>query len=114
MPRTISSNTTGPVILGTADNPLYITGTGTVTSTGSVDGVDGAAGTNWTISNAGVVSTASTGIGVSLASSSTVSNNGSISGKDGVLLGAGGSVTNNTGGSISGLGALGAGLRTGA
>jgi hypothetical protein len=35
MSRTISSNTTGPVVLGPADNPLTITSTGTVTATGS-------------------------------------------------------------------------------
>ena len=56
MATTISSSTTGPVVLGTADNPLYITSTGTVTSTGSADGIDGGAGTTWTITNAGVVS----------------------------------------------------------
>ena len=113
MSRTISSSTTGPVVLGTASNPLYITSTGTVTSTGSADGIDGGAGTTWTISNAGVVS-ASSGNGVSLASSGIVGNTGSISGKDALVLRAGGSVTNNVGGSISGLGALGAGLGSGA
>ena len=113
MSRTISSSTTGPVVLGTADTPLYITSTGTVTSTGSADGIDGGAGTTWTITNAGVVSAAS-GNGVSLASSGIVGNTGSISGKDALVLRAGGSVTNNAGGSISGLGALGAGLGSGA
>src|SRR5580693_6167870 len=113
MSRTISNSTTGPVVLGTADNPLYITSTGTVTSTGSADGVDGGAGTTWTISNAGVVS-ASSGNGVLLAGSGIVGNTGSIAGNDAVVLQAGGSVTNNVGGSISGLGALGAGLASGA
>src|SRR6202140_5320281 len=113
MATTISSSTIGPVVLGTADNTLYITSTGTVTSTGSADGIDGGAGTTWTITNAGVVS-ASSGNGVSLASSGIVGNTGSISGKDALVLHAGGSVTNNVGGSISGLGALGAGLGSGA
>jgi Tryptophan-rich Synechocystis species C-terminal domain len=113
MATTISSSTTGPVVLGTADNPLYITSTGTVTSTGSADGIDGGTGTTWTITNAGVVS-AITGNGVSLASSGIVGNTGSISGNDALVLKAGGSVTNNVGGSISGLGALGAGLGSGA
>ena len=114
MSRTISSSSAGPVILGTADNPLYITSTGTVTATGSADGIDGDASTSWTISNAGVVSAAVTGNGVSLAGSGVVSNTGSIAGNDAVLLKAGGSVTNDVGGSLSGLGALGGGLGFGA
>ncbi|SEE85431.1 hypothetical protein SAMN05444161_7459 [Rhizobiales bacterium GAS191] len=114
MSKTISSSTTGPVVLGTADNPLYITSTGTVTSTGSADGIDGGTGTTWTISNAGVVSASSSGNGVSLASSGIVGNTGSISGNDALVLHAGGSVTNDVGGSISGLGALGSGLGSGA
>jgi len=113
MSRTISSSTTGPVTLGTADNPLYITSTGGVTSTGSADGVDGGASTTWTITNAGVVS-ASGGNGVSLAGLGLVSNTGSISGNDALVLHAGGNVTNNAGGSISGLGPLGAGMGSGA
>ena len=113
MSTTISSSTTGPVVLGTADNPLYITSTGTVTSTGSADGIDGEAGTAWTITNAGVVSAVS-GNGVSLASSGIVGNTGSNSGNDALVLRGGGSVTNDAGGSISGLGVLGAGLGSGA
>src|SRR6201987_4299003 len=114
MSTTISSSSLGPVVLNAAtDNPLYITATGTVTSTATADGVDGGAGTTWTISNAGVVSAVS-GVGVSLAGSGIVSNTGSISGNDGLALSAGGSVTNNVGGSISGLGALGGGLASGA
>jgi hypothetical protein len=87
MSKTITTSVTGPVVLVPAtDNPLYITNTGTVTSTGTSDGVDGGAGSNWTVSNAGVVSAASTGIGVSLATNSTIGNTGSISGKDGLML----------------------------
>src|SRR5260370_41482542 len=100
MSRTISSSTTGPVVLAATDNPLYITNTGTVTSTGSADGIDAGTGTTWTISNAGMVS-ASSGNGVSLASSGIVRNTGSISGNDAPVLHAGGSVTNDVGGSIS-------------
>jgi len=43
MPRTISSQISGPVVLGPTDNPLTITATGTVASTGSSDGIDGEA-----------------------------------------------------------------------
>ena len=112
MSRTISSNTTGPVVLGTADNPLYVTSNGTVTSSGSSDGVDGGSSvTTWTINNAGKIA-ASGGNGVSLASSGTVSNTGSISGVDAVVLGNGGSVTNNAG-TISSLGTLGGGSGSG-
>ena len=114
MSKTISSSTTGPVVLGTADNPLYVTSTGMVTSTGSADGIDGGTGTTWTITNAGVVSASSAGNGVSLASSGIISNTGSISGKDALVLRGGGSVTNDVGGSISGLGARGVGLGSGA
>ena len=46
MSKTISSSTTGPVVLRPTDNPLTITSTGTVTATGSgVDGIDAPAGT---------------------------------------------------------------------
>jgi hypothetical protein len=114
MSKTISSSTTGPVALGTADNPLYVTSTGMVTSTGSADGIDGGTGTTWTITNAGVVSASSAGNGVSLASSGIISNTGSISGKEALLLRGGGSVTNDVGGSISGLGARGFGFGSGA
>src|SRR5450755_4954143 len=114
MARTISTKTAGPVVLRPTDNPLTITGTGAVTSTGaSQDGIDGATGTTWIIGNAGKV-TSSTGYGISLASAGTVSNTGSISGKDGVVLKAGGKVTNAAGGSISASGALGAGEGSGA
>ncbi|MBV8447004.1 MAG: hypothetical protein JO124_03330, partial [Hyphomicrobiales bacterium] len=93
MSRTISSSTTGPVVLNAVtDNPLTITSTGTVTSSGSSDGIDGGSNAaTWTISNAGKVS-ASGGAGISLASSAVVSNTGSISGVDAVVLHGGGSV----------------------
>ena len=62
MARTISSNTVGPVVLRTVDNPLTITRTGTVTSTGSgVDGIRAASGTTWTITNAGQITDAPIG-----------------------------------------------------
>ena len=107
MAKTISSSTTGPVTLTVANNPLTITGTGAVTSTGgTADAIDAPAGATWTIGNSGKVSSGS-GFGMSLASKGTVTNFGAISGVDGLVLGAGGQVVNNTGASITSGGVLG-------
>jgi hypothetical protein len=78
MALTISTSTSGPVALTGASNPLTITSTGSVTSTGTNDGADGGAGVTWTITNAGLV-TASSGNGMSLAGKGIDSNTGSIS-----------------------------------
>jgi hypothetical protein len=104
MSRTISS-VSGPVVLVATDNPLTITSSGSVQSTASgTDAIDGGAGTSWVITNSGIVS-AELGDGVSLAGAgSIISNYNSISGLAGVVLTAGGSVTNYSGGSISGTG----------
>lgn len=114
------------------DNPLTVTATGKATSSGAnADGIDGTTAAAWTIVNDGTVFSAG-GIGISLAGagivsngrmggaavisgsvagieidgSGTVTNYGRISaagaGSAGVNLAAGGSVTNNSGGSISG------------
>jgi hypothetical protein len=116
--KKITSSIAGPVVLGAADNPLTITATGVVTasSTGA-DGVDAPAGVLptgavWAIRNAGWVTSAG-GFGMSLASAGTVTNTGSISGVDGVVLRAGGTVVNNSGASIAGSGAIGGGFRVG-
>ena len=72
--RTISSPTTGPVVLSAADNPLVITSTGSVNSTGAgSDGIDGPAGTAWSIGNDGTI-TSSGGLGILLNGGGTVSN----------------------------------------
>ncbi len=112
--RTISTSVAGPITLRSTDNPLTITATGKVTSTGTgADGVDGPSGTAWRISNAGTV-TSSAAYGIRLAGQGTVNNSGLISGRDGLGLDAGGSVTNAAGGSIAASGTVGGGLSVGA
>jgi hypothetical protein len=112
MSKTISTSTTGPVTLAPADNPLTITSTGTVTSTGTY-GIGGAANTTWTITNYGAVASVG-GDGISLAGAGIIGNSGAISGVDGLVLRAGGTVSNLTGGSISASGTVGSGLGVGA
>ena len=89
-------------MLGAASNPLFISNTGTVTATGTANAISGGSGSVWTITNGGTLSAAPTGYGLSLAAAGTVSSSGLITGKDGVLLNAGGSVANS--GSIGGSG----------
>ena len=108
MAFTLSTSVSGPVMLNPSLNPLYITNTGTVTSTGAADGIDGAAGTTWTISNQGGLVTAAGGNGVALGGSGIIGNSGSISGTTAILT-HGGSVTNNQGGTLSGAGTSGTG-----
>src|SRR5262249_10651023 len=104
MARTISRATVGPINLQSTDNPLTITTTGSVGSTGSgVDAIDGSSSTTWTISNAGTVASAG-GYGIRLFGAGTISNAGSLSGVDGVVVGGGGSVTDSAGGALSGFG----------
>jgi hypothetical protein len=87
MSSAISSGTTGPVVLSTASNPLSITGTGAVPSTGSgVNGFNGGTGTTWSI--AGTISS-SGGDGVSLASELS-------SGAGVYITGGAGTATNNS------------------
>jgi hypothetical protein len=84
--RLIATHVTGPVVLAAADNPLMITGTGAVTSSGAgVDGVDGDAATNWTISNDGTVNSGG-GVGIRLAGNGRDSN-GLFSGTLAVIAG---------------------------
>ncbi|MBW0001941.1 MAG: VCBS repeat-containing protein [Hyphomicrobiales bacterium] len=94
MAKTINSSVTGPVTLAfPTDNPLTITSTGTVTSTGAGnDGVDGSGGA-WTVGNSGTVSSGSA---------------------DGFNLSGGATLTNNLGGVISSAGTVGGGLFVGA
>ena len=84
MSTTINSSTAGPLSLTAADNPLYITSTGSVTSTGAgAEAIYGGASSPWTITNSGVVS---------------------ASGGDGIILAVGGTITNSAGASITGYG----------
>ena len=55
---TVSTSVSGPITLTAATNPLTITSTGKITTTGSGDGVSGASGTSWTVSNNGTISAA--------------------------------------------------------
>ena len=124
----VSGSITGPLILTPSDNPLTVTSTGSIASIGAdLDGVDGAAGTDWIISNAGSISS-DAAWGVNLAGSGVLDNSGTLTGllggyqtlgagwvtndgaisgtgegSYGILLNAGGDVTNNKGGSISAL-----------
>lgn len=109
MARKIAGAIDGPFILSLtdplassgSDNPLLITSTGTVASTGSgIDGVDGPASTAWIITNRGIVS--SGGIGIALAGAGFLYNSGMVSGSsDGLFIGASGIVANS--GTISGI-----------
>jgi hypothetical protein len=121
MARKINSAITGPLTLGPSDDPLTITSAGTITSTGAnVDGIDGAAGTAWTIVNKGTVASAG-GWGINLmgagalknsgailggfqtGGAGTLTNQGTISGSgEGVVFGSGGTVTNDANGTIIG------------
>ena len=97
MTHTISGDYSQLIKLsGTADNPT------TITSSGGLNGglYADSLGSPWTITNAGRV----LGTGLGLQSSGTVVNTGDIDGNNavGVLLVAGGSVTNQSGGVIHG------------
>jgi hypothetical protein len=107
--RTINTPIIGTLSLLPTDNPLTITASGRVNAT--ADAIDGDSSTAWAISNAGKISSA-TGYGVFLAGAGSVTNysGGSISGTgptgfnviSGVSIGGSGTVTNR--GTISVLG----------
>jgi len=105
--QTISSAVTGPLTLTSTNTPLTVTSTGSVKTTASgADAIDGDSSQAWSITNAGTVSS-SQRYGISLHSSSSIVNSGSISGYSGsggygVDLESGGSVTNTSTGSITG------------
>src|SRR6266446_1376267 len=108
MARTISNAISGTLVLATADNPLTITGSGSVTATASgADAIDGGSGTSWSITNSGGIAS-SLGYGVYLnGTGSGVFNSGSISGQGAVHLVTGGSVTNYSSGTIKATGTTG-------
>ncbi len=91
----ISSAISGPFILGPVDNPLTITSTGAITSTGTGnDGVDGSASTAWIIRNKGTVSSVQ-GFAINLAGAGPLDNSGIVwGGRGGILIGGAGEVTN--------------------
>jgi hypothetical protein len=72
--ETISTATTGPLVLTAADNPLVITSAGKLSATGvGNDGISGPAGTPWAIENNGTVSSAND-TAISLQGGGSVSN----------------------------------------
>lgn len=96
-------------------NPTTIASTAQASNTADKGvAVTGPAGTNWTLTNLGSVSETGAGgvIGISFAAAGTIINTGSISidnsvaNTTGVSLAAGGSVTNRSGGAISGYGGI--------
>ena len=108
----ISGPVQGPLTLTSADNPLLITATGSVASTGAGnDAIDGGAGVDWQITNFGTVSSTS-GFGINLTGQGTISNSGSISGSGGIIVEQDGSVTNSAQGTITATGSLPAPLAT--
>jgi len=102
MSRVIAGGISGPLVLsltdplasGGSDNPLIVTSTGTITS--PLDGIDGPAGTAWTIFNNGAVSTTD-GAGIALAGAGFLYNSGQgsiTSERQGVLINGAGVVAN--------------------
>ncbi|MDH7797069.1 hypothetical protein QBC99_003132 [Beijerinckia sp. GAS462] len=105
------STASGNLYLTSASNPLTITSTGSVTSTGTSDAINAPSGTTWLINNAGtisgVVGTSAAGI-YSPASGITIDNTGQISGNvAGLYLTAGGAIVNGATGQISATGSYG-------
>ena len=105
------STASGNLYLTSTSNPLTITSTGSVTSTGSSDAITAPSGTAWQINNAGtisgVVGTSAAGI-YSPASGITIQNTGKISGHvAGLYLTAGGTIVNGATGQISATGSYG-------
>jgi uncharacterized protein with beta-barrel porin domain len=107
LPRQAQAGSVTPVqtttyTLTTGNNPVTFA-TGADINSAGADGVYGAAGTSWTVSNQGTLSGAAYGLEIHGAGS-TVTNAGLISGAgaDGVVLAAGGAVANYAGGTITG------------
>jgi hypothetical protein len=107
MSLTINTVLNGTLGLQASDNPVTITSSGgVVASATGADAIDGASGVNWSIQNSGNIQSSS-GFGVYLLGLATIVNSSTISGNAGIRLGAGGTITNNAGGSIKGTGVSG-------
>jgi hypothetical protein len=139
LPGGVTSSVVGPVSLTnpTTDDPLTVSSTGKVNSTGSgMDSIDGTTPTAWTIANDGTVT--STGgssislagggtvhnrpnssssasisgsiVGIAVSGACTITNSGRVSGNEGIQLSTGGSVSNTSTGSITASGTVGGGF----
>jgi fibronectin-binding autotransporter adhesin len=138
MSKTISAVQSSEYVLFSSGNPLSITTSGGVETNGGT-AIYGAATQAWTITNAGTVSGGSpaSSLGIDLKAGGTIGNTGRISGAhyairirgaagmvtnagsitsatDGVVLFAGGSVSNAVGGVITGTGNVGVYISGGA
>ncbi len=72
--KAISGSVAGAIVLNRADNPLSVSASGTITSTGQgVDGVDAPAGDGWAVVNDGMIAS-SGGLGVAVAGGGVVTN----------------------------------------
>ena len=138
MSKTISTISLSQYVLTSTGNPLSITTVGGVETNGGT-AIYGGSAQAWTVSNSGDVSAGSAAgsIGIDLKAGGTINNTGSISGShyairihgtagtvtnagsitsqaDGVVLFAGGSVSNAAGGVIAGTGNVGVYISGGA
>jgi hypothetical protein len=108
LPDTVIGNRTSTYVLTAGGNPFSVAAATTIATTAG-DGIDGASGTRWTLSNAGTID--GRVAGVSLRAHGAITNTGAIAGASGpgIVLGDGGSVVSRKGATIQGVATLVAG-----